>query len=62
MLWTKVWVYLYKARTIASRQDKGSETGVVALNALFSPTASWGHGSSGDSHVSTSIKYVYFFM
>ena len=61
MLWTKVWIYLYKARTIASRLDKGSETGVVvALNALFSPTASW--GSSGDSHVSTSIKYVYFFM
>ena len=33
MLWAKVWVYLYKARTIASklRLEKGSETGVMAL-------------------------------
>ena len=37
MLWAKVWVYLYKARTIASklRQDKGSETGVMALMHLL---------------------------
>ena len=53
MLWAKVWIYLYKARTTANklRLDKGSETGVMALNALLSPTAAWGHGSSGDSHV-----------
>ena len=37
MLWAKVWVYLYKARTIARklRLDKGSETGVMALMHSF---------------------------
>ena len=37
MLWAKFWVYLYKARTIASklRLDKGSETGVMALMHLL---------------------------
>ena len=37
MLWAKVWVYLYKARTIASklRLEKGSETGVMALMHLL---------------------------
>ena len=37
MLWAKVWVYLYKATTIASklRLGKGSETGVMALMHSF---------------------------
>ena len=53
MRWAKVWVYLYKARTIASklRLDKGSENRSDGFNALLSPTASWGHGSSEDYHV-----------
>ena len=57
MLWAKVWVYLYKARTIASklRLEKGSETGVMALMQSFSDSivGTWipGHRSSGDSHV-----------
>ena len=53
MLWAKVWVYLFKARTIASklRLEKGSENRSNGFNALLSPTASWGHGSSEDSHV-----------
>ena len=53
MLWVKVWVYLYKATTIASKligwiKDQKQEWW---LYAVLSPTASWGHGSSGDSHV-----------
>ena len=37
MLWAKVWAYLYKAGTIASKLmlDKGSETGVMALMHFF---------------------------
>ena len=53
MLRAKVWVYLLKARTIASKLwlDKGSENRSDGFNALLSPTASWGHGSSEDSYV-----------
>ena len=49
----KCLVYLYKARTIASklRLDKGSENRSNGFNALLSPTASWGRGSSEDGHV-----------
>ena len=38
MLWAKVWVYLYKATTIARklRLEKRSETGLMALIHSFS--------------------------
>ena len=51
MLRAKVWVYLFKASLGSCRLEKGSETRVMGFNALLCPTASWGRGLSGDSHV-----------
>ena len=66
MLWAKVWIYLYKARTIASklRLDKGSETGVMALMYFFldSIMGTWIQWRQSCMGHQLPIKYVYFYM
>ena len=66
MLWAKVWIYFYKARTIASklRLDKGSDTGVMALMYSFLDsimgTCLWMQSRQSCMGHQLPIKYVYY--
>ena len=66
MLWVKVWVYLYQARTMSSklRLDKGSETGEMALMYSFldSIMGTWIQWRQSYMGHQLPIRYVYFFM
>ena len=66
MLWVKVWVYLYQARTMSSklRLDKGSETGEMALMYSFldSIMGTWIQWRQSYMGHQLPIRYVHFFM